>query len=335
MKNQFIFSFLLIFYSSLFAQVNSEYQSLVKEAEQYYNAEAFQLSAQTYKSAFDIFDGKAFPNDRYNAACSYALSDQTDTSFYHLFRLADGSKYSNYNHIIIDVDLVNLHTDTRWDSLLNIVKANKDDVEKNFDKPLVAILDTIYQDDQKYRQQIEEIEKKYGRNSEEMKAHWQVIQNIDSINLTKVMEILEKRGWLGADVIGNSGNNTLFLVIQHADLATQEKYLPLMRDAVEKKNASPNDLALLEDRVALRKGKKQIYGSQIARDAESGEYYVQPIENPESVDERRKSVGLSPLNDYTAIWNFEWNLESHQKIWAKMEKQKIKANKKVKKNRKK
>ncbi len=35
----------------------------------------------------------------------------------------------------------------------------KEKAEANLDKPLVAILDTIYQEDQKYRQQIEGIEK--------------------------------------------------------------------------------------------------------------------------------------------------------------------------------
>lgn len=181
---------------------------------------------------------------------------------------------------------------------------------------------------------MEEIENKYGNNSPEMKSHWKLIQKVDSINLEKVSKILDNRGWLGADVIGNTGNTTLFLVIQHADIETQEKYLPLMREAVENKNAAASSLAMLEDRVALGKNKKQIFGSQIGRDSKSGEYYVQPIEDPENVDERRRKVGLGPLNDYTANWNFEWNLEKHQKIWAEKEKQQKKINKKVKKNRK-
>ncbi len=42
-----------------------------------------------------------------------------------------------------------------------------------------------------------------------------------------------------------------------------------MREAVKKGNANSSSLALLEDRVALRKGEKQIYGSQIGRDQET------------------------------------------------------------------
>ena len=56
-------------------------------------------------------------------------------------------------------------------------------------------------------------------------------------------------------------------------------------------NAMRPDLALLEDRVALRQGKKQIYGSQIGMDPETGEYFVSPLEDPDNVVERRIKMG--------------------------------------------
>ena len=85
-----------------------------------------------------------------------------------------------------------------------------------------------------------------------MKAHWRLINEKDSINLIKIKKILDERGWLGADIIGGQGNSTLFLVIQHSDLETQLKYLPMMREAVKNGNANAISLAILEDRVALR-----------------------------------------------------------------------------------
>lgn len=99
----------------------------------------------------------------------------------------------------------------------------------------------------------------------------------DSINLIKVIEILDKNGWVGADKVGGQANQTLFLVIQHADLKTQQKYLPMMREAVKMNNASGSALALLEDRVSLREGKRQIYGSQIGTDEETQLHYVLPL----------------------------------------------------------
>ena len=196
---------------------------------------------------------------------------------------------------------------------MDIVKANKAEAEKDLDKPLVAILDTIYLEDQTYRKQLREIEAKYGRQSDEMKAHWQLIHEKDSINLVKIKKILDERGWLGPKIIGNQGNSTLFLVIQHSDLEAQEEYLPMMRDAVKKGNANPGNLALLEDRVALRKGEKQIYGSQVGRDPETGEYYVLPLIDPDNVDKRRAEVGLGKIQDYISHWNLIWNVEEFKK----------------------
>lgn len=138
-----------------------------------------------------------------------------------------------------------------------------------------------------------------------MKAHWETINEKDARNLIKIQKILDEKGWLGQDVIGGRGNMTLFLVIQHAPIEIQEKYLPMMREAVKKNNAQPSSLALLEDRIALRTGKRQIYGSQ--------------IENPEKVDERRAKVGLGTLQDYISNWNITWDIEKHKEMTEKLE----------------
>ncbi len=44
----------------------------------------------------------------------------------------------------------------------------------------------------------------------------------DSLNLQKISQILDKYGWVGAEKVGEKANQTLFLVIQHADLKTQK-----------------------------------------------------------------------------------------------------------------
>lgn len=300
------------------------YFQLVGQANELYKSGEFKASAETFKKAFDVFDGKAMPNDRYNAACSYALSGQIDSAFYHLSRLADHPevKYKNFDHITTDPDLVGLYDDDRWKKLIATVKANKEEAEKLMDKPLMAILDDIYEEDQKYRKQLGDIEKKYGRKSQEMKDHWKLIMEKDSINLVKIKKILDERGWLGAEVVGGKGNRTLFLVIQHSDLETQEKYLPMMREAVKNGKAQGSSLALLEDRVALGQGKRQIYGSQIGRDEETGEHYVLSLVDPENVDERRKEVGLPPIATYLNYWNATWDVEKHKARTARIEAEK-------------
>lgn len=212
-----------------------------------------------------------------------------------------------------------MHSDNRWKPLLEKIKENKDIAEANLNKPLVATLDSIYVEDQKYRQQIDGIEKRYGWESTEMQDHWKIISQKDSINLIKVKAILDQHGWLGADVVGGQGNSTLFLVIQHADQATQEKYLPMMREAVKNGKAQGSSLALLEDRVALGQGKRQIYGSQIGRDPETQIYFISPLEDPDNVDKRRAEVGLQSLADYASRWQITWDVEQYKKDLPQIE----------------
>jgi len=316
----------LLMFNVSFGQNQEKYTEFKKQAEKFYDSKEYQKSAEKYKEAFDQIDGKAYPSDRYNAACSYALAKDIENSFFHLFRLAENpkTKYKNYGHITTDTDLDILHKDKRWDKLILIVKSNKEEAEKDLDKPLVAILDSIYTEDQSYRHQLDEVEEKYGRDSEEMKAHWKLINEKDSINLIKIEKILDEKGWLGANIIGEQGNSTLFLVIQHSDIETQLKYLPMMREAVKKGNARGSSLALLEDRVALRQGERQIYGSQIGRDQETGEFFVSPLIDPENVDKRRAEVGLGTISEYVAIWDMTWDVEKHKARTKKFEAEKEK-----------
>lgn len=320
MKNIFL-TFLIIFLSSIsFAQEMDQYQVLVKDAYDLYSAKEYVASSKKYEEAFVSIGGKAVPSDRYNASCSHALAGNVDTSFYHLFRLANTiSKYQNYLHITNDSDLVILHNDNRWEKLIAIVKANKEYAERNLDKELVEMLRVIHEEDQKYRVALDTIEEKFSWDSDEVQAQWQIIHEKDSLNLIEVRKILDERGWLGSNIVGEQGNGALFLVIQHADIKTQEKYLPMMKEAVKKGNAQASSLALLEDRVALRQGKKQIYGSQVWK--LDGKWYVRSLEDPENVDIRRAEVGLGPLNEYTQYFGFDWDLEGYYETLPEQEEQ--------------
>lgn len=198
--------------------------------------------------------------------------------------------------------------------------------KKGFDKSLMAQLDTIHEDDQKYRLQLAEILGKSRSESDNMEiiALSETITERDLINLLKIEKILNEHGWPGADVIGEQGNETLFLVIIHSDLEIQVKYLPMMREAVKLGNAQGKDLALLEDRIAMRQGKRQIYGSQIKKDYDTGVSYVWPLIEPEKVNERRAKVGLEPIEDYVKSAGMTWDIEKHKERTKIIESQKEK-----------
>ncbi len=314
MKQWVIFTFFSIWSTLILGQNNYEqYDNFVKKADSLYHVKDYKNAALAYSNAFKSIGWIGTQKDRYNAACSWALAGVADSAFFQLYNIVNKAHFIDYGQITTDRDFQSLQQDKRWKPLLETIKQNKDKAEANFNKPLVAQLDSIYTEDQKYRQQIDTIEKKYGWESKEMKSLWEVIDQKDSVNLIKVKNILDKYGWLGADVIGERGTQSLFLVIQHADPATRERYLQMMREAVKNGKASGGNLALLEDRVALEQGKKQIYGSQIGRDKGTGKYNILPLEDPDNVDKRRAQVGLQPLSEYVSQWEIKWNVEQYKK----------------------
>ncbi len=196
--------------------------------------------------------------------------------------------------------------------LLSLSLFSQTQEKKDF-KELIATLDSIYHFDQVIREQSRELEKEYDWKSDEMQNLWKEMYIQDSINLIKVEKIISKYGWLGEDDIGKQGNTTVFLVIQHADIATQEKYLPILQDAVEKGNATGSELALMKDRILLGKGQKQVYGSQLEADPKNGGYRVSAMIDPDQVDSRRKEVGLDPISEYLKIWDLTWDLVAFKK----------------------
>lgn len=167
--------------------------------------------------------------------------------------------------------------------------------------------------DQRYRNQIEETISRFGSDSKETKLLFKNMKTTDSLNLIQVEAIINKHGWLGSDKIGSQANTTLFMVIQHSELPDQIKYLPMMREAVKKGNAKASSLALLEDRVALKQGKRQIYGSQISWNMQTDVSFVAPLEDPDNVDKRRAEVGLPSLQSYLAEMDMKWDVEKYKK----------------------
>ena len=215
--------------------------------------------------------------------------------------------------------MTNLHSEKKWVELTEKLQKKLDLLEASYDKPLQKELLEIYKDDQEIRNQYISAQKKYGYQGKEMDSLGKIMVLKDSLNLIRILKILDEKGWVGKDKVGQQANSTLFLVIQHSDLKVQQKYLPMMKEAVKKGNANSSSLALLEDRIALREGRKQIYGSQIGTNTATKTQYVLPLEDPDNVDKRRYEVGLGTLADYVKNWNMTWNIEQYKKDLPEIE----------------
>ena len=317
-KVNFLILLAVISFSSCKQQNSEDYDALIAEARELYNSGNYEDSGEKYSEAFEAESDNDSLVHHYEAARTWALAGNKDAAFEQLLEISENEEYADLGQLSTEDDFNSLRTEERWMTVLKQVSENKKKAGARLAE-VTSVLETVYHDDQKYRQEADAIKKKYGHNSEEVRQHWKLINKQDSINLIKVENIIEEHGWLSTEEVGRNANSALFLVIQHADMETQVKYLPVLRKAVKEGDARPDDLALLEDRVALKQGKRQIYGSQIGIDQETGEYYVSPLQDPDNVNKRRAEVGLAPIEDYISNWDLTWDAEAYKKQLPQLE----------------
>ena len=123
---------------------------------------------------------------------------------------------------------------------------------------------------------------------------------IDARNLVRMREIVRRYGWPTRALVGVDGTEAAFLLLQHSPYQFQKELLPRIRRAYRSGELTGQDYALLSDRVLMREGKPQVYGTQVVgwHDREPAFYLIQ---DKAHVDRRRASVGLLPLADYVKI----------------------------------
>ena len=115
----------------------------------------------------------------------------------------------------------------------------------------------------------------------------------DSLNLVLVSNILSQYGFPSRELVGDFGNQAVWLVFQHAGLDYQKKFLPQLEAAVSRGDIAPLYLAMLRDRIDVREGRPQRYGTQID---EKGN--LAPLLDASRVNQWRQEVGLPVLEQY-------------------------------------
>jgi hypothetical protein len=123
----------------------------------------------------------------------------------------------------------------------------------------------------------------------------------DRARSRRLAEILDQHGWPTFDLVGEDGEDAAWAIAQHSDLdpAIQARALELLRAAVAAGQASPGNLAYLEDRVAVAAGRPQRYGTQVGCGPDGPEPAT-PLVDEAAVEELRAAADLDPLADYLA-----------------------------------
>ncbi|HMK19446.1 MAG TPA: DUF6624 domain-containing protein [Chitinophagaceae bacterium] len=247
-----------------------------------------------YKRAFESFNGRGGNEDLYKVSRIWGLKKNRDSCLKYLTNAVENFYY-NYIKLQNDSAFNLIHNGPQFNRIISMAKHNKENFYPNLNLQWSNLLEEVFIEDQKRAYFNFENPKDVA-----------LLNEIDSRNTRVVASFIDQHGWLGSDVIGDLGNDALFLVIQHASHDIRKKYFPILKQAVSEKKASPQQLALMEDRLLVEDHGYQLYGSQLELDTISKKYKLLPIKDEEHVNERRKEMGMGPLEDYLKIYNIEY-----------------------------
>lgn len=145
------------------------------------------------------------------------------------------------------------------------------------------------------------------------KAEWKEQKAIDAKNLTITTNYLDSFGWPQLSKNGFFVSQAVGIVIQHASLAVQEKYFPMLVDAYEKNHNLFENIALMEDRINVRHHHYQYYGTQLIY--YKGKQQVYPLVSVDSLEVYRKKIGFPKTYvDYMKIMKLDWDTASYKKM---------------------
>ncbi|WP_055469035.1 DUF6624 domain-containing protein [Streptomyces ardesiacus] len=120
-------------------------------------------------------------------------------------------------------------------------------------------------------------------------------RHADHANAKFLSRILAEHDWPGHRLVGLDGSRAAWRIALHSDDAPgfQRAATKLLEQAVQADDALIHHWAHLHDRSLINTGQDQEYGTQLLLRPDGIE--LCPVRAPESLDERRASVGLVPI----------------------------------------
>ncbi|RME98847.1 MAG: hypothetical protein D6772_08470, partial [Bacteroidetes bacterium] len=248
---------LLLVLGGTYGLTAQTYESRIAEARDLYRNGKYRKSGRILLEAFTQRSPRTTElNLALRALASAKLYDEA----FAVLEEGINSGWLTLNHLLADPALEALYDDPRWDA--QIQRLARFSVGENHE--LRQRLATIAERDQYYRLQMAEIAKTEGWNNPVIREMYELQQELDSLNYLQIDTIIATYGYPGRSMVGPLGSTAL-LVIQRAPLAEQLKHLPELQAAADKGELLWSDLALLIDKLKMRQGEPQVYGTQVVR----------------------------------------------------------------------
>jgi hypothetical protein len=267
----------------------------------------FRQSAVFYEKAFASFGGKGGVADKYKAAQVYMLAGNKDACIQMLMNLCRTGYFWDHPKVAKDPVFQPMAADPAFLEAVKCIQASQLKNAPDFNFAWRDMLEAVTRADQAIRDELNAAITA-GADNATLSLIMKRMERIDSANTRTVADFLDEHAWQGPKVIDFSGSRALFLVLVHARLEVQSKYLAMVKEAGRKQWIPPMDVALFEDKLSVARDGTQIYGSQLGRD-ENGQMFLYPIIDEPNVNKRRMALGLEPIEDYLKLFNLSYPIK--------------------------
>lgn len=286
----------------------TSYNELTEQSLNYFEQNEIEKFESTYKLLYLEYLKENLPE--YEDAVSAAKKGDLAVAFSNINDLIDDDLF--LDEIVNDNNFESLHKEKEWEVLLHRIET----IKSNYNENIRLELKDIQNRDQGIRLFYLSV-----KNDSLKSAVHDYMKIVDRDCSQRVCSILDNFGWLGENRIGSEANETLFLVTQHIDdRDVQDKYLPMLKKAVDLGDAEGWHLAFLTDRILMNEGKNQIYGTQKVVSKDPTKSYIIPLEYPDIVDELRKEIGMPTLAEDLKEEGIHWDLNEYKKNLPTIEK---------------
>lgn len=136
-----------------------------------------------------------------------------------------------------------------------------------------------------------------GMDQKALRAMWEKTQVVDTANQLRLDELVKQHGWPEATDLGAKAVMGAYAVVQHAPREYMQRYSSMVQKSTERGDISKADFARFDDRLRMRNGQPQRYGTQVNTDVKGISTFWK-IEDEENVDKRRAEVGYEPLAEF-------------------------------------
>ena len=130
----------------------------------------------------------------------------------------------------------------------------------------------------------------------------QEMEAVHNSNAKELNQIMDTIGFPTSDKVGEEASNAAWLIVQHSigQPDFMKKCAALMEKEIEDGQADQINFAYLVDRIAVFEGKPQLYGTQFDWD-ENGEMSPVQVEDYDTMNKRRKAIGLNTLDEQIKV----------------------------------